>query len=201
MPPSPVASAVSGIWIRREEDALRVQEVEKEKEKEGVHVAPEDKKEKEDEEETLRERLGELKERLAQVITEKEKRRHPLPRVIPINTEIQKKMMDHVNPRKGHIGATAEEVAGGSHKGGMRSELERFLEEKVFAREVRLPRGRKAMRCRWVLTWKKKGGERIAKARLVVKGFQDDQKDLQTYSGMADWWLVLLVLSFAATKG
>uniref|UniRef100_A0A0G4FSC5 Uncharacterized protein n=1 Tax=Chromera velia CCMP2878 TaxID=1169474 RepID=A0A0G4FSC5_9ALVE len=134
MPPSPVASAVSGIWIGRKEDALRVQEVEKEKEKEGVHVVPEDKKEKEDEEEALRERLEKLKERLVQVIREKEKRRRPLPRVVPIDAEIQKKMMDHVNPRKGHIDATAEEVAGGSHEGGMRSELERFLEEKVFAR-------------------------------------------------------------------
>uniref|UniRef100_A0A0G4I2T4 Cytochrome b5 heme-binding domain-containing protein n=1 Tax=Chromera velia CCMP2878 TaxID=1169474 RepID=A0A0G4I2T4_9ALVE len=171
MSPSPVASAVSGIWVGREEDALHVQEVKKEKEKEGVHVAPKDKKEKEDEEEALRKRLGELKEWLVQVIREKEKRRHPLPHVVLIDAEIQKKMIDHLNPQKGHIDATAEEVTGGSHEGGMCSELERFLEEKVFARGVRLPRGRKAIRCRWVLTWKKKGGERVAKARLVVKGF------------------------------
>uniref|UniRef100_A0A0G4GNX2 Uncharacterized protein n=1 Tax=Chromera velia CCMP2878 TaxID=1169474 RepID=A0A0G4GNX2_9ALVE len=126
MPPFPVVSEVSGIWIGREEDALCVQEVEKEKEKEEVHVAPEDEKEKEDEEEALSERFGELKERLVQVIREKEKRRRPLPRVVPIDAEIQKKMMDHVNPRKGHIDATAEEVAGGSHEGRIRSELERF---------------------------------------------------------------------------
>uniref|UniRef100_A0A0G4HGQ0 Uncharacterized protein n=1 Tax=Chromera velia CCMP2878 TaxID=1169474 RepID=A0A0G4HGQ0_9ALVE len=143
MPPSPVASAVSGIWIRREEGALRVQEVEKE----GVQIAPEDEKEKADEEEALREHLGELKERLGQMIREKEKRRRLLPRVVPIYAEIQKKMIDHVKPRKGHIDATAEKVVGRSHEGGMRSELERFLEEKLFAGEVRLSQGSKAIRC------------------------------------------------------
>uniref|UniRef100_A0A0K6S5W7 Uncharacterized protein n=1 Tax=Chromera velia CCMP2878 TaxID=1169474 RepID=A0A0K6S5W7_9ALVE len=169
----PVLEGVDGDPIEREEDALCMQEVEKEKEKEGVHMAPEDKKEKEDEKEALRERLGELKEQLAQVIREKEKRRRPLPRVVPIDAEIQKKIIDHVNPRKGHIDAIAEEVAGGSHEGGIRSDLKRFLEEKVFAWGVRLLWGRKAMalRCRWVLTLKKKGRERVAKARLVVKGF------------------------------
>uniref|UniRef100_A0A0G4GJ70 Uncharacterized protein n=1 Tax=Chromera velia CCMP2878 TaxID=1169474 RepID=A0A0G4GJ70_9ALVE len=61
MPPSPVASAVSGIWIGREEDTLHVQEVEKEGD--SVQIALEDEKEKEDEEEALREGLEELKER------------------------------------------------------------------------------------------------------------------------------------------
>uniref|UniRef100_A0A0G4F377 Reverse transcriptase Ty1/copia-type domain-containing protein n=1 Tax=Chromera velia CCMP2878 TaxID=1169474 RepID=A0A0G4F377_9ALVE len=110
-------------------------------------------------------------------------------------------MMEHVNPKKGHIDATPDEVAEGLFEGAMQNELERFIEETVFARGVRMPWGRKAIRCRWVLTLKKKGGKRVAKARLVVKGFQDDHKNLQTYSGTADWWSVLLVLSFASTKG
>jgi len=39
----------------------------------------------------------------------------------------------------------------------------------------------------------------VAKAKLVAKGFQDDRKDLDTYSGTANWWSLLLILSFAST--
>uniref|UniRef100_A0A0G4HEC4 Reverse transcriptase Ty1/copia-type domain-containing protein n=1 Tax=Chromera velia CCMP2878 TaxID=1169474 RepID=A0A0G4HEC4_9ALVE len=193
VPPSPIAEDVEVDWgVDSDGNALHTQEG-----REEVQAAQDDEEKKE----ALRERLGKLKEELARVIAEKEKKRRPLPRIVPVDPTVVEKMMSHVNPRKGHIDATNEEVESSSHEKGMLDELQRFLDETVFHRGVRVPKSRKVMRCRWVLTWKLKGGKRVAKARLVVKGFQDDRKDLQTYSGTADWWSVLLVLSFAATKG
>uniref|UniRef100_A0A0G4GLS8 Reverse transcriptase Ty1/copia-type domain-containing protein n=1 Tax=Chromera velia CCMP2878 TaxID=1169474 RepID=A0A0G4GLS8_9ALVE len=193
MPPSPVAEDVEVDWgVDSDRNALRVQEG-----REEVQAAQDD----EEKEEALRERLGKLKEELARVIAEKEKKRRPLSRIVPVDPTVVKKMMSHVNPQKGHIDATNEEVESGSYEKGMLDKLQRFLDETVFRRGVRVPKGRKVMRCRWVLTWKLKGRKRVAKARLVMKGFQDDRKDLQTYLGTADWWSVLLVLSFMATKG
>uniref|UniRef100_A0A0G4FXK8 Reverse transcriptase Ty1/copia-type domain-containing protein n=1 Tax=Chromera velia CCMP2878 TaxID=1169474 RepID=A0A0G4FXK8_9ALVE len=193
VPPFPVAEDVEVDWgVDSDGNALHTQEG-----REEVQAAQDN----EEKEEALRERLVKLKEELARMIAEKEKKRRPLPRIVPVDPTVVKKMMSHVNPRKGHIDATNEEVKSGSHEKGMLDKLQRFLDETVFRRGVRVPKGRKVMRCRWVLTWKLKGGKRVAKAHLVVKGFQDDRKDLQTYSGTADWWSVLLVLSFAATKG
>uniref|UniRef100_A0A0G4H0Q3 Integrase catalytic domain-containing protein n=1 Tax=Chromera velia CCMP2878 TaxID=1169474 RepID=A0A0G4H0Q3_9ALVE len=193
VPPSPIAEDVEVDWgVDSDGNTLRMQE-----DREEVQAAQDDEKK----EEALRERLGKLKEELAHMIAEKEKKRRPLPRIVPVDPTVVKKMISHVNPRKGHIDATNEEVESGSHKKGMVDELQRFLDETVFHWGVHVPKGRKVMRCRWVLTWKLKGGKRVTKARLVVKGFQNDRKDLQTYSGMADWWSVLLVLLFAATKG
>uniref|UniRef100_A0A0G4HBZ1 Integrase catalytic domain-containing protein n=1 Tax=Chromera velia CCMP2878 TaxID=1169474 RepID=A0A0G4HBZ1_9ALVE len=195
VPLSPVAEDVELEWEEESDrNALRAQEDEGEKEVCGTQ-------EDEKKEEALRERLGKLKEELARLIEEKKKRRRPLTRVVPVDPKVVKEMMEHVNPRKGHIDATPDEVAEGLFEGAMQNELERFIKETVFARGLRMPRGRKVMRCRWVLTWKKKAGKRLAKAQLVVKGFQDDRKNLWTYSGTADWWSVLLVLSFASTKG
>uniref|UniRef100_A0A0G4ICA5 Integrase catalytic domain-containing protein n=1 Tax=Chromera velia CCMP2878 TaxID=1169474 RepID=A0A0G4ICA5_9ALVE len=195
VPPFPVVEDVEVDWgVDNDGNALRAQEG-----REEVQAAQDD----EEKEEVLRERLGKLKEELACVIVEKEKKRRPLPRIVPVDPTVTvvKKMMSHVNPQKEHIDITNEEVKSGSYEKGMLDELQRFLDETVFCRGVRVPKGRKVMRCRWVLTWKLKGEKKVAKVRLVVKGFQDDRKDLQTYSGMADWWSVLLVLSFAAIKG
>uniref|UniRef100_A0A0G4HDN9 Integrase catalytic domain-containing protein n=1 Tax=Chromera velia CCMP2878 TaxID=1169474 RepID=A0A0G4HDN9_9ALVE len=178
VPPSPVAEDVEVDWgVDSDGNTLRAQE-----DREEVQAAQDDEEKKE----ALRECLGKLKEELARVIVEKEKKRRPLPRIVPVDPTVVEKMMSHVNPRKGHIDATNEEVESGSHEKGMLDELQRFLDETVFRWGVRVPKRRKVMRCRWVLTWKLKGGKRVAKARLVVKGFQDDRKDLQTYLGTAD---------------
>uniref|UniRef100_A0A0G4HWF4 Uncharacterized protein n=1 Tax=Chromera velia CCMP2878 TaxID=1169474 RepID=A0A0G4HWF4_9ALVE len=139
VPPSPVAEDVEVDWgADSDGNALRAQEG-----REEVQAAQDD----EEKEEALRERLGKLKEELARVIAEKEKKRRPLPRIVPIDPTVVKKMMSHVNPRKGHIDATNEEVKSDSHEKGMLDELQRFLDETVFCRGVRVPKGRKVMRC------------------------------------------------------
>uniref|UniRef100_A0A0G4I3W9 Reverse transcriptase Ty1/copia-type domain-containing protein n=1 Tax=Chromera velia CCMP2878 TaxID=1169474 RepID=A0A0G4I3W9_9ALVE len=191
-------SAVSGIWKLPSDDAHFVQEDKERKEDVRFAQRREDENEKI---EDLQERLNELKQKLARAIKEKEKARRPLPHVLEVDKEVVEKMLSHVNPKKGHIDTTPEEVAGGFHVEGQKAELNQFIECDVFQPGVHLPKGRKAMKCRWVLTWKMKEGKRIAKARLVVKGFQDDRKELETFSGTADWWTVLLVLSFASSKG
>uniref|UniRef100_A0A0K6SAM0 Reverse transcriptase Ty1/copia-type domain-containing protein n=1 Tax=Chromera velia CCMP2878 TaxID=1169474 RepID=A0A0K6SAM0_9ALVE len=111
-------------------------------------------------------------------------------------------MMAHVNPRKGHVMATEEEVRNGSHDGAMREELKSFQRNEVLkVGGVRVPARKRVMKTRWVLTWKMKGGERVPKARLVCKGFQDDRKNVKTYSGTAAWWALLVCFVFASTKG
>uniref|UniRef100_A0A0G4I303 Reverse transcriptase Ty1/copia-type domain-containing protein n=1 Tax=Chromera velia CCMP2878 TaxID=1169474 RepID=A0A0G4I303_9ALVE len=177
-------SAVSGIWKLPSDDVHFVQEDEEKKEDMRFTQRREDENEKI---EDLQERLNELKQKLARAIKEKEKARHPLPRVLEVNKEVVEKMLSHVNRKKEHIDATPEEVAGGSHVEGQKAELNQFIECDVFQPGVHLPKGRKAMKCGWVLTWKMKEGKRIVKTRLVVKRFQDDQKELETFSGMADW--------------
>uniref|UniRef100_A0A0G4IE68 Reverse transcriptase Ty1/copia-type domain-containing protein n=1 Tax=Chromera velia CCMP2878 TaxID=1169474 RepID=A0A0G4IE68_9ALVE len=188
----------SGVWVI-DGEVVRFAQDERKEEKEEENE--EKKEEKEESIEEMKERMNELKEKIARAIREKERQRKPCPRVIPVDPEVVEKMLGHVNPRKGHIDATPEEVLAGSHEGGKKEEFGRFLECDVFKYNVKVPKGRKKMKCRWVLTWKMKEGKRVAKARLVVKGFQDDRKELKTFSGTAEWWTVLLVLSFAATKG
>uniref|UniRef100_A0A0G4FRP5 Integrase catalytic domain-containing protein n=1 Tax=Chromera velia CCMP2878 TaxID=1169474 RepID=A0A0G4FRP5_9ALVE len=137
VPPSPVAENVEVDWgVDSDGNALHAQEG-----REEVQAA-------QDNEEKEEERLGKLKEELARVIVEKEKKRRPLPQIVPIDPTVVEKMMSHVNPRKGHIDATNEEVQSGSHEKGMLDELQRFLDEMVFRRGVRVPKGRKVMRCR-----------------------------------------------------
>mmetsp|Transcript_39955 Transcript_39955/g.78763 ORF Transcript_39955/g.78763 Transcript_39955/m.78763 type:complete len:135 (+) Transcript_39955:481-885(+) len=111
-------------------------------------------------------------------------------------------MMKHVNPRKGHIDAKEEEVEKGLFDEAMRGELKSFEENKVLKiNGVRIPQKRRAMKTRWVLIWKMKGKERKPKARLVCKGFQDDRKNVETYSGTAAWWALLVCFTFASSQG
>uniref|UniRef100_A0A0G4H0B6 Reverse transcriptase Ty1/copia-type domain-containing protein n=1 Tax=Chromera velia CCMP2878 TaxID=1169474 RepID=A0A0G4H0B6_9ALVE len=50
-------------------------------------------------------------------------------------------MMVYVNPRKGHVMATEEEVRNGSHDGAMREELKSFQRNEVFKLPGRVPEG------------------------------------------------------------
>eukprot|EP00820_Chromera_velia_P015476 Cvel_25358.t1-p1 / transcript=Cvel_25358.t1 / gene=Cvel_25358 / organism=Chromera_velia_CCMP2878 / gene_product=hypothetical protein / transcript_product=hypothetical protein / location=Cvel_scaffold2861:17134-19767(+) / protein_length=435 / sequence_SO=supercontig / SO=protein_coding / is_pseudo=false len=140
-------SAVSGIWKLPSDDAHFVQEDEERKEDMRFAQRREDENEKI---EDLQERLNELKQKLARAIKEKEKAQRPLPRVLEVDNlkEVVEKMFFHVNPKKGHIDATPEEVVGGSHVEGQKAELNQFIECDVFQPGVRLPKGRKAMKCR-----------------------------------------------------
>uniref|UniRef100_A0A0G4I9H4 Uncharacterized protein n=1 Tax=Chromera velia CCMP2878 TaxID=1169474 RepID=A0A0G4I9H4_9ALVE len=146
-------SAVSGIWKLPSDDAHFVQEDEERKEDVRFAQRREDENEKI---EDLQERLNELKQKLARAIKEKEKARRPLPRVLEVDKEVVEKMLSHVNPKKGHIDATPEEVAGGSHVEGQKAELNQFIECDVFQPGVHLPKGRKTMKCRFKVLKKEK---------------------------------------------
>uniref|UniRef100_A0A0G4I103 RNase H type-1 domain-containing protein n=1 Tax=Chromera velia CCMP2878 TaxID=1169474 RepID=A0A0G4I103_9ALVE len=165
----------SGPTSSREEKGVQVAQ-----EDEGVQEAQDDRRKREKEKK-------EKKKRVTRLSVDK--------KVIDV-------MMAQVNPRKGHVMATEEEVRNGSHDGAMREELKSFQRNEVLkVGGVRIPTKRRVMKTRWVLTWKMKGGERVPKARLVCKGFQDDRKNVETYSGMAAWWALLVCFVFALSKG
>uniref|UniRef100_A0A0G4G6K8 Uncharacterized protein n=1 Tax=Chromera velia CCMP2878 TaxID=1169474 RepID=A0A0G4G6K8_9ALVE len=61
--------------------------------------------------------------------------------------KVIEKMMSHVNPRKGHLDATEEEVRNGSHDEAMKKELKSFAENKVLKiNGVRVPQKRRVMK-------------------------------------------------------
>uniref|UniRef100_A0A0G4FJH1 Integrase catalytic domain-containing protein n=1 Tax=Chromera velia CCMP2878 TaxID=1169474 RepID=A0A0G4FJH1_9ALVE len=111
------------------------------------------------------------------------------------------------NVAKGHILVTSEEIAAGSHKQSDSQELSRFFVCDVFdldsqtdsQEEIKM----KGITLRWVRTWKMKGGKRIAKSRLVARGFQDprNQSVFETFSGTADSSLVRVALLFTVSMG
>uniref|UniRef100_A0A0G4GNY7 Uncharacterized protein n=1 Tax=Chromera velia CCMP2878 TaxID=1169474 RepID=A0A0G4GNY7_9ALVE len=141
-----------GVWIGRdfgseEQEADRVQAAQ---EVDGVQGAQE--VGGEDEVEKTNERIAELQSKLQQLIKEKEKRRWPLPRIVEVDPEVIERIRNHVNPRKGHIDASKEEVKEGSHSSAMLKELQSFVDEQVFRRGRQMPRKKKAIKTRWVLT-------------------------------------------------
>uniref|UniRef100_A0A0G4FS16 Reverse transcriptase Ty1/copia-type domain-containing protein n=1 Tax=Chromera velia CCMP2878 TaxID=1169474 RepID=A0A0G4FS16_9ALVE len=111
------------------------------------------------------------------------------------------------NVAKGHILATPEEIAAGSHKKSDSQELSHFSVCDVFdldsqtdsQEEIKI----KGITLRWVRTWKMKGGKRIVKSRLVARGFQDPQNQsvFETFSGIADSSLIRVALFFAVSMG
>ena len=53
---------------------------------------------------------------------------------------------------------------------------------------------------RWVLKWKEINGVRSVKARLTIRGFQDMQSDLATFSSTAARWTQRLILSVCTQR-
>jgi len=105
---------------------------------------------------------------------------------------------------KNALEAEKSEVAGGSHIKADEKELGRFRQLEVFDTEAEYnPQIHPPpISCRVVRTWKKKGGEIIAKSRMVAKGFQDVRLGwLETYAGTADFDLVLSSLQYAVSRG
>ena len=80
----------------------------------------------------------------------------------------------------------------------MLDELRRWLNLGAFERCSKEPAGN-VIDARWVLKWKVVNGERIVQARLVVRGFKDQQAaQLSTFAGTTTRWGQRLVKSVAA---
>uniref|UniRef100_A0A0G4FTX5 Reverse transcriptase Ty1/copia-type domain-containing protein n=1 Tax=Chromera velia CCMP2878 TaxID=1169474 RepID=A0A0G4FTX5_9ALVE len=123
-----------------------------------------------------------------------------------LKAEKAKKLMKRENNAKGHIPATPEEIAAGSHVESDKKELARWALCGVFdlSSQTQHPRpGVKPITLRWVRTWKLKEEERVAKSRLVAKGFQDarDNGFLETFSGTASSSLSRAAFVWALSRG
>ena len=77
-----------------------------------------------------------------------------------------------------------------------REEIASFDEHECFELS---PRTENQNTCtsRWVLRWKLRNQERIIKARLVIRGFQDKEVEVATYSSCTTRWGQRLVTSLA----
>ena len=78
------------------------------------------------------------------------------------------------------------------------NELQSFIDHTVFARQ---PKSEAQNLCtsRWVLRWKLIDGKRAVKARLTIRGFQD-QQEVNNYAGTATRWSQRLVVSIAVQE-
>ena len=66
---------------------------------------------------------------------------------------------------------------------------------------IPLSEARNIIDSRWLYKWKNKDGKKIVKARLVIRGFKDNQSEtMETYSGTASRWSQRLICSIAATR-
>jgi hypothetical protein len=83
---------------------------------------------------------------------------------------------------------------------GMRKELAAFHELKTFERMQRAL-SKNHCTARWVLRWKEVSGERVVKARLTIRGFQDLATEITTYAATASRWAQRICCSIAATEG
>ena len=78
------------------------------------------------------------------------------------------------------------------------NELQSFIDHSVFAKQ---PKSEAQNLCtsRWVLRWKMIEGKRAVKARLTIRGFQD-QQEVNNYAGTATRWSQRLVVSIAVQE-
>uniref|UniRef100_A0A0G4HNT8 Integrase catalytic domain-containing protein n=1 Tax=Chromera velia CCMP2878 TaxID=1169474 RepID=A0A0G4HNT8_9ALVE len=123
-----------------------------------------------------------------------------------LKAEKAQKLLQRENEAKGHILVTEEEIEEGLFKEADRKELTRWCASSVFdlSSQTLSPQpGVKGITLRWVRTWKMKGGKRIAKSKLVARGFQDprDAEILETYSGTADAGLARVAFVWALSRG
>ena len=75
------------------------------------------------------------------------------------------------------------------------AELNSFIQHKVFCR-VPKKGAQNICTSRWVMRWKLINNERAVKARLTIRGFQD-QREVDTYAGTASRWSQRIVCSIA----
>uniref|UniRef100_A0A0G4F0B1 Reverse transcriptase Ty1/copia-type domain-containing protein n=1 Tax=Chromera velia CCMP2878 TaxID=1169474 RepID=A0A0G4F0B1_9ALVE len=123
-----------------------------------------------------------------------------------LKTERARKLLQRENKAKGHILATKEEIEQGLFKEADWKELARWCVCSVFdlfSQTLTPQPGVKGITLRWVRTWKLKEGKRVAKSRLIARGFQDprDSELLKTYSGTADAGLARVAFVWALSWG
>uniref|UniRef100_A0A0G4FN68 Integrase catalytic domain-containing protein n=1 Tax=Chromera velia CCMP2878 TaxID=1169474 RepID=A0A0G4FN68_9ALVE len=123
-----------------------------------------------------------------------------------LKAERARKLLQRENKAKGHILATEEEIEQGLFKEADRKELVRWCVCSVFdlSSQTLTPQpGVKGITLRWIRTWKLKEGKRVAKSRLVARGFHDprDSELLETYSGTADAGLTRVAFVWALSRG
>lgn len=85
---------------------------------------------------------------------------------------------------KTHCEVTDADIAKGTHNTAMNSELEQFVKNSVFGKEISVAEakklGYKVIGARWVHSWKLKNATRVPKSRLVARGFLD-KEDVDVY--------------------
>ena len=81
----------------------------------------------------------------------------------------------------------------------MMKELTAFVELSTFER-MKKELSTNHCSARWVLRWKEVDGQRVVKARLTIRGFQDLATEIATFASTASRWAQRIVCSFAATE-
>ena len=83
----------------------------------------------------------------------------------------------------------------------VRKELDSWIEHGTV-QQVAKSGASNIIDCRWLFKWKLVEGSRVVKARLVVRGFKDQQaEELSNFAGTASRWSQRLIVSTAARYG
>ena len=110
---------------------------------------------------------------------------------------------DEVTVEKDILELTPQEVAKHWDKvePAVRKEIKSFFDLDTF---FPVPKDTvpNEMSSKWVFRWKTVGGERVVKARLTIRGFEDrEAESLATFAGTTSRWGQRLVSSLAAQHG